>query len=248
MFALLSLTGAIPALLAMAYFDWLDRKRPEPPGTLRRVAAGAALLVIPVVPIELLLLRLSAHMQPIPRSFFEGFVAAAAVEEAAKIVAVLVFAWRRPEFDERMDGIAYGARAGLGFALLENVGYLAGVRSLSAFVAMFVLRGIFSVPMHAVSGAIAGYFGARKRFDGKGPGFLGGWVFAVLLHGSFDASIFLARALAKQDRSFAVFLGLFGLFLVIPFGLWLRKLAARALDGDDRDARLSSARPPPSAP
>ena len=42
------------------------------------------------------------------------------VEEGCKILVVYWVVWRRPEFDERMDGIVYASRAGLGFALVED--------------------------------------------------------------------------------------------------------------------------------
>ncbi len=236
MFWLLSLTGVIPPLVAMAYVDWLDRKRPEPPATLRRVAVFAALLAIPCVVVEAVLLRASAHMMPLAKSLFDGFIVAALVEEGAKILAVRRVAWNRPEFDERMDGIVYGARAGLGFALIENVAYLVGATTLKGFLFMFVLRGVFSVPMHAIAGGLSGYFGAKKRFDGTGIGFRGGFCVAVLLHGTFDACLFAAQALYRSYPAAAATLSLLGLFSVVPFAVWLKRLAKTALADDDQDS------------
>src|SRR5690242_3825324 len=98
----------------MWLFDRLDAKRPEPRSTLRRVALAGGLSAIPVIIIELLLKAigpgdLEALERGAPASYGAGlymaFVVAAAPEEAAKMVSMLLFAWRRPEFDERMDGI-----------------------------------------------------------------------------------------------------------------------------------------------
>ncbi|MGH9800771.1 MAG: PrsW family glutamic-type intramembrane protease, partial [Blastocatellia bacterium] len=47
------------------------------------------------------------------------------VEEGLKLIAVYFYAYRRPEFDESLDGVVYGASAALGFAAIENVFYLA---------------------------------------------------------------------------------------------------------------------------
>ena len=72
---------------------------------------------------------------------------AAVPEELAKLGSVYLFAWRRPEFDERMDGIAYGARAGLGFALVENVAYLLTLpHDLREYVVLLLARAVLVVP------------------------------------------------------------------------------------------------------
>jgi RsiW-degrading membrane proteinase PrsW (M82 family) len=142
-----------------------------------------------------------------------------------------------------MDGIVYGARAGLGFALVENVVYLLLIpHSLAEFVSLFVARALLAVPGHAAWGAILGYFAARRRFDGRGPGMLGGYLLAVLLHGLYDASLFAVPvAIAHGHTTWA--LGLYGvpivayappLLAVVASVLAMRWLAARAVAADDR--------------
>src|SRR4051794_38323722 len=115
---LLLVLGAIPALLVMWYFDRLDAKRPEPRSTLRKVALAGAIAFVPCVVIELLLLKIGPKTGYV-HAIFKGFLVAAAVEEGAKVLCMRWFVWNRPEFDERMDGITYATRAGLGFALVE---------------------------------------------------------------------------------------------------------------------------------
>src|SRR6185436_15512269 len=112
-----------------------------------------------------------------------AFVVAAFVEEACKIYVVYRIVWRRPEFDERMDGIVYATRAGLGFALVENIMYLFGQVELSGFVVTWFLRALLAVPGHALWTGMMGYFAARRRFDRVGPGIVGGYLLAVFLHG-----------------------------------------------------------------
>jgi len=104
----------------MWYFDRLDAKRPEPIGTLRRVTLLGALSTIPVIILGLFLMPLSPT-DPTEAAAYVSFVVAGAVEEGAKLLCIYWIVWRRPEFDERMDGIVYGARARMGFALVENV-------------------------------------------------------------------------------------------------------------------------------
>lgn len=225
--AYLAFVGALPAILAMAWFDHQDAKRPEPRRTLRLVALAGALSAIPVIAIGELLKMLGpedlvAVSQGRSDSYgaaaYMAFVVAAIPEEAVKLATVMLIVWKRPEFDERMDGITYGARAGLGFAALENVAYLLLMpSSLSEYLTLFLGRAILAVPGHATWGAIAGYFAAVKRFDGRGPGLLGGFLVAVLLHGCYDAWLFSAPIAIRDGYTFLA-LGIAG-FPVVAYSV-----------------------------
>lgn len=239
----LALLGAAPALLAMAIVDWMDAKRPEPQRTLRRVALAGAISALPVILIGQVL-KLAMPSSGYAAALFMSFVIAAIPEEAAKLASVWLMAWRRPEFDERMDGIVYGARAGLGFALVENVAYLLLLpHSFGEYLQLFIARAVLAVPGHAIWGGVAGYFAARRRFDGRGPGLWGGYGLAVLMHGLYDAWVFCAPVAILDGHGWlALTLGglpvviYAGPALMILGGAWfLRTLAQRALDDDDDD-------------
>lgn len=245
----LALMGALPALAAMFLFDRLDAKRPEPRGTLRRVALAGGLSAIPVIIIGMVLKKfgpagLSGEAGPTSYlgAAYMAFLIAAIPEEFAKLASMWIFAWRRPEFDERMDGIVYGARAGLGFALVENVAYLLLLpESFSQYLSLFVGRAVLAVPGHATWGAIMGYFAAKRRFDGRGPGMLGGYLIAVLLHGFYDMWLF-AAPVAMADGFTWVGLGIGEVpivayavpaLIVIAGVLLVRWSMGKALAGDD---------------
>lgn len=246
----LALFGALPAILAMAYFDRLDAKRPEPRWTLRRVALAGGLSAIPVVLVGVLLKLVGPESLSGPAgpsssylaAIYMSFAIAAFPEEAAKMASVLLFAWRRPEFDERMDGIVYGARAGLGFALVENVAYLLLIpASMAEYVAIFIGRAVLAVPGHATWGGIMGYFAARRRFDGRGPGLLGGYLLAVLLHGLYDTWLF-GIPVAIEDGHTWLEIGIGGLpivaysvpaLIIVGGALALRRFARHAIADDD---------------
>jgi RsiW-degrading membrane proteinase PrsW (M82 family) len=235
---LLALLGALPALVAMAIFDWIDRKRPEPRSKLRLVTVLGALSVIPCGILEIVLVKVTGINFGAPSSYLDAlvmsFVVAAAVEEGAKLVVLRFVAWRFRAFDERLDGIVYATRAALGFAAVENIGYLALTHSAGTFIAMFLGRAILTVPMHALSAAMMGHYGAQRRFDGTGPGLAGGYALAVLLHGVFDGAVFVMLVAARQKE-----LGLAVLMLPVPFialvlaWRFVRRLARQALEGDD---------------
>lgn len=232
--------GAVPALAAMWYFDRHDRARPEPRGLRRKVAIFGGLSVLPVLGLVALLNAIVGDAAPAPgtyeEAFYTAFAQAAAPEELCKIAVVYWVVWRRPEFDERMDGIVYAARAGLGFALVENIFYLLAQVELSALIMVWVLRAALAVPGHALWTAMMGYLAARRRFDRSGPGLLGGYLLAVFLHGTYDAALFLATPL-RADGLESVALGLFAVPVVIIVASWIiiKRMARTALRLDDAE-------------
>jgi RsiW-degrading membrane proteinase PrsW (M82 family) len=249
-----ALSGVIPAIIAMWIVDRLDAKRPEPARTRRLVVLAGMLSVIPALILELVVSASFAdRIEPqltYQGSSFQAFVVAAMVEEACKILVVYWVVWRRPEFDERMDGIVYASRAGLGFALVENVMYLLDQASLSGQLVVWVERALLAIPGHAMWTGMIGAMAARRRFDRKGLGLIGGYLLAVAFHGTYDVSVFVQRPLHLEG------LDLIGhALLVVPMLLTvlaffvLRTMARTALKLDDAEAAHAAARaamlPPP---
>jgi RsiW-degrading membrane proteinase PrsW (M82 family) len=233
-------SGAIPALVAMYVVDRLDAKRPEPARLRRLVVLGGMLSVIPAVIAELWLgSATKGVIGPSSLTYqgasFNAFVVAAAIEEACKISVIYWIVWRRPEFDERMDGIVYASRAGLGFALVENIMYLYGAGS--GLLSMWIMRAVLAVPGHAMWSGMIGAMAARKRFDGKGLGLLGGYLLAVAFHGAYDMAAFVHLPLHYEGHTTLVWMTLpiLGGLTVLAFFV-LRGMARTALMLDDADA------------
>jgi RsiW-degrading membrane proteinase PrsW (M82 family) len=125
------------------------------------------------------------------------YIGVGLIEEAAKLAALWLIAWRLPRYTMR-DGIILGAIVGLGFAALENAGYAFNAMftveglSLRNLVETEVLRGVLTPLGHGVWTAILG--GALFRAAAPaGPlrltGAVVGWYLLVaLLHGLWDAS------------------------------------------------------------
>jgi len=248
-----TLSGAIPALVAMVIVDRLDAKRPEPWKLRWGVTLVGMLSCVPAIVIELALTADFNH-RGLPAITYEGaalnaFVIAAAVEEACKILAVYWIVWRRPEFDERMDGIVYAARAGLGFALLENMLYLFGQHDLGGAAVTWIMRAVLAIPGHAMWTGAMGYLAARRRFDKRGPGIVGGYVLAVAGHGLYDYSVFVAAPLGIEGYGGAA-KALLAVppLVIIVFWLMMRRFARTALRLDDADAARAEAAAAPAAP
>jgi protease PrsW len=193
--AILALSGAIPAILLMGLVARFDSKRPEPKRQLYLATLFGGLSTIPVIFIQLGLEKLNPG--GMSGALYTAFLVAALTEETAKALALYFAVWRHPAFDERLDGIVYATRAGLGFALVENIGYLMGAESISGFLGIFVVRAVLAVPGHAIYAGFMGYWAARKKFDGVGPGLKGGLLIAIGLHGAYDAALFLVATLPK---------------------------------------------------
>lgn len=124
-------------------------------------------------------------------TFLFFLVSVALVEELAKFVAVRILPYRSAKFDEAMDGVIFGVTAALGFATIENIGYV-----LQYGGALGIFRAFVSVPGHAFYGAIMGYYLAESKVRRKPWLAAWGLLAAVLLHATFDALAFRAGVLA----------------------------------------------------
>jgi RsiW-degrading membrane proteinase PrsW (M82 family) len=110
-----------------------------------------------------------------------------------------------------------------------------------------VLRALLAVPGHALWTGMIGAFAARRRFDGKGLGLIGGYLLAVAFHGAYDLSVFVQQPLHFEGRD-----DLAHILIAVPVGLTIvaflvvRSLARTALRLDDAEA--ARAAPPIQLP
>lgn len=239
----LSLLGAVPALLAMFYFDRVDHRRPEPRRALRWASVLGGLSTIPIIFLELGVAAAGTDLAGpwwLPAAF-KAFVVAALCEELGKYLCLRRMV-RRPEFDERLDGIVYATRIGLGFALVENVLYLLQQETPTQFWVTFAMRAVLAIPLHAFCAGFIGYAVARRRFDGRGAGAWAGLFWAVLFHGLYDFGVFVAEP-AGQELGEAARYGFLALpLLVVIVGvIAIRRLARAAQASDDQDPRVITA-------
>ncbi|MBX7220410.1 MAG: PrsW family intramembrane metalloprotease [Blastocatellia bacterium] len=155
-------------------------------------------------------------------NFVEYFFVVGPVEETVKMLAVLVLAYRRPEFDEPVDGVIYSAAAALGFAAAENVLYVGQFG-----IGVLTLRGPMSNAGHAFFSAFWGLAMSRakaapniggKKFQWIASGIL----VAALLHGFYDFVLSLRLPGGVAVLFILVFMA--GMFAVVEF-MTLRAVA-----------------------
>jgi len=198
------LLAALPAAVLLAWFRRQDRARPEPVGLLGRSVFYGFLATVPAAALEILLLRVGPGRPRLLAAAFDAFVVAGLVEEGVKYFFVRRYLLRRPEFDERMDGILYAVCVSLGFAFAENVLYGYADSTVLFF------RAFTAVPMHAAVTGIMGYWIGRAKIEDRGTELVGteleggfrpprasrGLWEAVLLHGAYDFFLFTRSAWA----------------------------------------------------
>jgi protease PrsW len=185
----------VPFLIAVVLL--LDRLEPEPRGNLVFAfawGAGIAALLAAVINTAGLVFVTQPELGKTTGEYVSATFGAPVVEESLKGGVLLWLLWRRrQEFDGPTDGIIYAAMVGLGFAMMENIGYyisalvrpaIGGVQLLGA---TFVLRGVLAPLAHPIFTSMTGIgvaYAATHRRGGWAVG--AGLLAAMTLHGLWN--------------------------------------------------------------
>jgi len=162
-----------------------------------------------------------------PTTFFFllSFLGAAIPEESAKLLVIRGYCARLPSFDEPMDGLVYGATAALGFALFENIVYVAQGTMFTA-----IIRGLTAVPGHAILGAMIGYSISSAMFEPESRSRTWkGLVAAILCHGSYNMFLMQASYLGNTSANSILVNLFYALAFAIVIGeiIWFRRTVRR---------------------
>ncbi len=160
-----------------------------------------------------------------PQTFFSGlntaFVGAALPEELVKLCMLWLLVRRNRWFDEWMDGVVYAVSIGMGFAAIENVGYIFSFADDWQNVAL--MRGITAVPAHFAFAVIMGFFFSLVRIGGRHTGRdrMMVLVAPVLAHGAYDGILMAGGTLLDGLMSVVFSLLFIGLLI------WLVRVCRR---------------------
>lgn len=160
-----------------------------------------------------------------PQTFFSGlntaFVGAALPEELVKLCMLWLLVRRNRWFDEWMDGVVYAVSIGMGFAAIENVGYIFSFADDWQNVAL--MRGITAVPAHFAFAVITGFFFSLVRIGGRHTGRDRMMVLLapVLAHGAYDGILMAGGTLPDGLMSVVFSLLFIGLLI------WLVRVCRR---------------------
>jgi RsiW-degrading membrane proteinase PrsW (M82 family) len=236
MLAFASLVFAVVPVLVYVWLVWImDRYDREPVGLLlvnfAWGAVGAVALSIGGS------IAMSAAVDG--GQLFDTVIVAPVVEEIMK-ASFLLWTVRRRAFDNVTDGLVYGMAIGLGFGMTENFFYFLAAGSASVWIALVVIRTLFSVLVHALATGVCGAFIGMTKFQFRRyrwPLRALGLVLAESIHFIWNASISL-RTPASVGLGFlfvlasaAVILALVQVALSVENRTLLRELADEAARG-----------------
>ncbi len=187
----------LPVPLLIGIILLLDRLEPEPRAHLVLSfawGAGIAALVAALINTAGLLFITQPDLGKGTGQYVSATFGAPVVEETLKGMVLAWLLWRRRlELDGPTDGIIYAAMVGLGFAMIENVGYylgalvrpqLGGVELLGA---TFVFRGLLSPLAHPIFTSMTGIGAAYAATHRKATwAFWLGLLGAMILHGLWN--------------------------------------------------------------
>lgn len=217
------ISAILPVALLLFFIYRKDKYQPEPIGKLLLTFFVGCLSVIPAALMESVLMPLApdAESFPVLNGLFDGFCVAGFCEELCKLLLLLWVIWRSPHFDEYFDGIVYAAYLSLGFACVENIGY---VMQGSDQMTTALMRGVLAVPAHFLFAVTMGYYVSLAKFDpaGRRKHLLHALLYPVLLHGTYDALLMISSNLGGSDSlaSTGITLALFVLFVVFDIKMW----------------------------
>lgn len=168
--ALLTASGVfavVPLASFLAVVWWLDRYDREPVWLIGSTFLWGAFGAVPLA-LTLAALGSGTFVPSVatgwPEAALGVVVTAPLVEEPAKALVLLAVMATR-HFDDMTDGFVYGAAAGLGFAMFENLLYFhSAVGDPAAWAGTVLVRTFFSANMHATATAIAGAALGWARF------------------------------------------------------------------------------------
>ena len=206
--------SAILPILVLLYFIYKkDKYQPEPIGKLLLTFLVGCFSVLPASLMEMVLMQFSPE-SAVPNGLYNGYVVAGFSEELCKLLLLLLVIWRSRHFDEFFDGIVYAAYLSLGFACVENIGYVMG--SDDSIMVAFT-RGLLAVPAHFLFAVTMGYYVSLAKFD---PEHRSGHLFKallypMLLHGTYDALLMVSGQLSTTYEDNAIAVGTAGVLMIV---------------------------------
>ena len=215
---ILFVLSVLPAALLMIFIWHKDKIEKEPIGMLAGLFLLGALMVIPAGLAEVGLIKaLDSVLDEGNYAYMliDNFLIVALAEEGCKFFILRVRTWRSPNFNYTFDAVVYSVAVSLGFATLENILYVVG----DGTVKLAIMRGILSVPGHAIDAVFMGWFyGMAKRAEcagdasGRSANLRRAIIVPLLTHGFYDFCLTV-----DNDVFIFIFFGFEILITVIAF-------------------------------
>ena len=220
----------LPVIVLMVFIYRQDKYQKEPIKSLIKAFIGGMI----AIPLDILIVTLIdaffGNTFIAGTVFFSAFMEAGISEELSKFLIFMIFIWRDKNFDEYFDGIVYATFIGLGFACVENIGYV-----FEYGFGTGVVRALLSVPGHFLFGVVLGYFLSMAKFhpEKRGTYLWTGLLLAMFAHGMFDWLLMVSSELPAGIGSL-----FYIAFLVGDFYLW--KLGLKYIRKQQENSKLQA--------
>ena len=225
--------SAGPAFIWVWIFYRLDTLEPEPKGFILGVFLLGAVFAngigIPLIN-ELFNVNKWLYNADLPLRIIGSILIIGVIQEYLKYAGVRFTVFLSSEFDERVDGIIYGAVIGPGFATMLNIQYIISMQGVNPSVG--VIRITISCLAHASFSGISGYFLGRAKFERMPIWWLpAGVALAAVLNG---VTHILLKSVSRFGMKFTPEFGLIiaGILASLSFGILfiaIKKINSKAL-------------------
>ncbi len=194
-----------PGLAICIFIYFKDKYKREPIGLLLGSFILGMLSVIPAIILEMTFGKPFSDLTglSVTQVVIFAYLVVGLSEELSKYVMVRYFAYKRKAFDDPFDGIVYAVMVGMGFATLENIGYV-----YEHGVGTGILRMFLSVPAHGTFAVLMGYHIGLAKFDpaNSKKHLLYAILWPVLFHGTFDFFLFKGNTILHVAGALASFI------------------------------------------
>ena len=193
---ILIIIAVLPALVLLGFIYMRDRKEKPPVKLMVLLLALGAGTIIPAAIAEFIgqLIVAQTDTDHQTMQLVLCFLVIGIVEELGKYLVTVCTTWKSREFQHSYDGVIYMVCASLGFAILENILYVA-----SGGIGTGILRAFTAIPLHCTVGVIMGALYAKGReaaYAGDRAGMIGfmawAYIVPVFIHGLYDYLVMAA--------------------------------------------------------
>ena len=184
----------IPVIGLLIFIYFKDKKEKEPVGLLIGLFFAGLGSVIPAIILEAirqLILDAVIPYESALKGVLLAMIIVGPAEELGKYVVLRLITWKNKHYDYSYDAIVYAVFVSLGFAAIENVGYVIDGGLSTALMRMFT-----AVPGHACFAVFMGYFYSKAKYasitnnksDYKKYNALS-MIVPIIVHGVYDAIV-----------------------------------------------------------
>ena len=220
----------IPVLALLVFIYLKDKSEKEPIGLLIGLFFAGMATSITAIIAELIgevVLELVLGYFPVIKAIVLAMLVVGPAEELGKYLVLRLITWKNKHFNYSYDAIVYAVFASLGFAAIENVGYV-----FSNGLSTAILRMFTAIPGHAAFAVLMGFFYSKAKYAYVTKNKSGYRMFNALTmivpivgHGIYDAIVFAAREMnndALAGLGLLLWIGYVAALFVVAFILVIK--------------------------